>query len=63
VLWRSPALASGIIAPPVTYRVDGRQYVAILAGYGGGVPIWGGQMVKAVANVPRGGELYVFALK
>ncbi len=63
VLWRSPTLASGIIAPPVTYRVGDRQYVAILAGYGGGVPIWGGQMVKAVAHVPRGGELYVFSLK
>ena len=63
VLWRSPTLASGIIAPPVTYRVAGKQYIAILAGYGGGVPIWGGEMVKAVAKIPRGGELYVFSLK
>jgi quinohemoprotein ethanol dehydrogenase len=26
---------TGIIAPPITYRVDGVQYVAVLAGYGG----------------------------
>jgi len=25
----------GIIAPPVTYEVDGEQYVAVMAGYGG----------------------------
>ena len=63
VLWKSPQLSSGIIAPPVTYRVDGTQYVAVLAGYGGGTPIWGGDMVKAVADIPRGGQLYVFSLK
>ena len=62
VLWRSPQLSSGIIAPPSTYIVDGKQYVAILAGWGGGVPIWGGQMVQSVSNIPRGGHLYVFAL-
>ena len=63
VLWKSPQLSSGIIAPPVTYRVDGTQYVAVLAGYGGATPIWGGQMVKSVADIPRGGQLYVFSLK
>ena len=63
VLWKSPKLSSGIIAPPVTYRVDGTQYVAILAGWGGATPIWGGDMVKSVANIPVGGHLYVYSLK
>ena len=63
VLWRSPQLSSGIIAPPSTYVVDGKQYVAILAGWGGGTPIWGGKMVPAVKQIPRGGHLYVFALR
>ena len=63
VLWRSPQLSSGIIAPPVTYLVNGKQYVAILAGWGGGTPIWGGDMVKSVSDIPRGGHLYVFALR
>jgi quinohemoprotein ethanol dehydrogenase len=33
-LWAVPTLV-GIIAPPVTYEVDGEQYVAVMAGYGG----------------------------
>jgi quinohemoprotein ethanol dehydrogenase len=33
-LWAVPTLI-GIIAPPVTYEVDGEQYVAVMAGYGG----------------------------
>ena len=28
---------NGIIAPPVTYRVDGEQYVAVMVGYGGAI--------------------------
>lgn len=33
-LWSTPA-QTGIIAPPVTYEVDGEQYVAVVAGWGG----------------------------
>ena len=44
------------------YEIDGKEYVAILAGYGGANPIWGGPMAKAADKVPRGGTLYVFAL-
>ncbi len=35
VAW-SANVKTGIIAPPVTYAVDGEQYVAVLAGWGGG---------------------------
>ncbi|HGL5238374.1 TPA: methanol/ethanol family PQQ-dependent dehydrogenase [Burkholderia multivorans] len=62
VLWESPKLASGIIAQPSVFEVDGKEYVAVLAGYGGANPIWGGPMAKAADDVPRGGTLYVFAL-
>ncbi|MGE0553638.1 MAG: PQQ-dependent dehydrogenase, methanol/ethanol family [Gemmatimonadales bacterium] len=34
-LW-SRDLGLGISAPPITYRLGGRQYVALLVGYGGG---------------------------
>jgi quinohemoprotein ethanol dehydrogenase len=34
-LW-SRDLGLGISAPPITYRLNGRQYVALLVGYGGG---------------------------
>ncbi|HLT01695.1 MAG TPA: PQQ-dependent dehydrogenase, methanol/ethanol family, partial [Geminicoccaceae bacterium] len=37
-LW-SFAAGTGIIAPPVTYTVNGEQYVAVLAGYGGVWPL------------------------
>ncbi len=62
VLWKSPQLASGIIAQPSVFEADGKEYVAVLAGYGGANPIWGGPMAKVADRVPRGGALYVFAL-
>ncbi|GAB5412900.1 MAG: quinoprotein ethanol dehydrogenase [Congregibacter sp.] len=34
-LW-STQTRTGIIAPPVSYAIDGEQYVAVLAGFGGG---------------------------
>ncbi|MEP2236638.1 MAG: PQQ-dependent dehydrogenase, methanol/ethanol family [Alteripontixanthobacter sp.] len=33
-LWSFPA-QTGVVAPPITYEVDGEQYVAVLAGWGG----------------------------
>jgi alcohol dehydrogenase (cytochrome c) len=64
VLWTSPELTSGIIGVPTTYVVDGKQYVAVWAGWGGAGPIWGGQMANDpdVKSIPKGGHLYVFAL-
>jgi PAS domain-containing protein len=62
VLWQSPKLASGIIAQPSVFEANGQEYVAVLAGYGGANPIWGGPMAKIADKVPRGGTLYVFAL-
>ncbi len=61
VLWKY-ATSSGMIGPPVSYRVAGKQYVAVLAGWGGGVALFGGPAADAAKSIPRGGELYVFAL-
>ena len=33
-------VGSGVIASPVTYRVDGKQYISIAVGWGGVVGIW-----------------------
>ena len=33
-LWSAPA-QTGIIAPPISYEVDGEQYVTVVAGWGG----------------------------
>ena len=64
VLWKSPQMTSGSIGVPSTWKVDGKQYVGIYAGWGGATPIWGGDMAKDpdVAKIPVGGHLYVFAL-
>ena len=34
-LWHFDA-GLGISAPPITYKIDGKQYIAVLVGYGGG---------------------------
>jgi quinohemoprotein ethanol dehydrogenase len=51
----------GIIAPPMTWSKDGRQYVSILVGYGGSAAIWGDTMeVGWKYRSPR--RLLTFAL-
>ena len=42
-LWHYNA-GLGIVAPPMTYAVNGHQYVSILVGYGGSSAIWGDVM-------------------
>jgi quinohemoprotein ethanol dehydrogenase len=49
-------IGSGIIATPVTYRIDGVQYVSIMAGWGGAGATMGG----ISTNAP--GRLLTFAL-
>ena len=55
---------SGIVGVPTTYTVDGQQYVAIISGFGGAIPIWTGEInEKYTKDVPQGGVVWVFALK
>jgi len=42
ILWSFDA-GLGISAPPITYKLDGRQYISILVGFGGGYSSLGGQ--------------------
>lgn len=37
-LWRYD-VQTGVVGGPVTYRVGGEQYIAVMAGYGGAVPL------------------------
>ena len=37
-------VGTGVIASPVTYEIDGVQYVSIMAGWGGAFPLTGGQI-------------------
>jgi quinohemoprotein ethanol dehydrogenase len=45
-LWQH-SLGLGISAPPITYAVNGRQYVAILVGYGSGMAGLGGPLAAS----------------
>ena len=55
-IWSFP-LKTGIIASPVTYEVDGVQYVSILVGWGGVFGIW-----SKFTDRINPGTLYTFAL-
>ncbi|MBK7948516.1 MAG: PQQ-dependent dehydrogenase, methanol/ethanol family [Deltaproteobacteria bacterium] len=59
-LWEYDA-GTGIIAAPISYAIDGEQYVAIAAGWGGGFALNGGD-AAAAAGVRGGGRLLVFKL-
>src|SRR5262252_7010719 len=54
-LWSAPA-ESGVIAGPISYSTNGEQYVAILVGWGGVLPLAAGEIGlqrPRMANVPR----------
>jgi quinohemoprotein ethanol dehydrogenase len=52
---------TGIVAAPMTYSIDGEQYVAIMAGWGGVMPLLAGELVKE-AEKTRTNRLLVFKL-
>lgn len=60
-LWRFQT-GSGVVSQPIVYEVDGVQYLALASGYGGAVPLWGGDMADMTENVSQGGSFWVFAL-
>ena len=47
-LWSSPA-QTGVMAGPVSYAVDGEQYIAVMAGWGGSFAMSGGARAAAVS--------------
>jgi alcohol dehydrogenase (cytochrome c) len=53
---------TGIVAPPVTWEEGGEQYIAVVAGWGGAVPLWGGDVAKRVNYLEQGGSVWVFKL-
>lgn len=60
-LW-SFQTGSGIVGQPVTWEQDGEQYVAVASGWGGAVPLWGGEVAKKVNYLNQGGTMWVFKL-
>jgi alcohol dehydrogenase (cytochrome c) len=52
----------GLNAPPVTFSVDGKQYIAILVGLGGAWDKWFIDSTPELKKMQPGSMLYVFAL-
>ena len=62
VLWET-RLATSVQGFPITFEVDGRQYVAVGTGLGGGSPRGVPSLITPEIQPPsRGHALYVFAL-
>jgi len=55
-------VGSGIVSSPITWTQNGEQYVAVVSGWGGAVPLWGGEVAKLVKNINQGGTVHVFKL-
>lgn len=58
-LWSFKA-PSGIVAAPVSYMVDGEQYIAVMSGYGGAYALFSGFVDPE--SRPNQGRLLVFKL-
>ena len=53
---------SGVVGTPVTWMMDGEQYVSVASGWGGAVPLWGGEVAKVVKDFNQGGMVWTFKL-
>ena len=61
-LWKFNT-GSGISAAPITYTVDGKQYVAVVSGRTFTIPAFLGPLGEKMVNAsPEGGTLFVFEL-
>jgi alcohol dehydrogenase (cytochrome c) len=52
----------GVSAPPMTFSVDGKQYVAVLVGMGGAWDKWFIESTPELKKIAPSSTLYVFAL-
>jgi alcohol dehydrogenase (cytochrome c) len=55
-------LGTGVGAGPIAYSVDGKQYIAVVAGRTASIPAFLGDIGKQMTDAtPEGGTLYVFS--
>ena len=59
VVWQFQT-GSGVVAPPITWTQDGEQYISVVSGWGGAVPLWGGEVAKKVNFLEQGGSVWTF---
>ena len=66
ILWEYPTI-SGVNGVPVSFQVDGQQYIAVQSGWGVDAARMQGRLnllfPGKYPDVPAGGAVYVFAVK
>jgi len=66
ILWEHPT-ASGVNGVPVSFKVDGKQYIAVQSGWGVDAARMQGRLnllfPGKYPEVPQGGSIWVFAVK
>jgi PQQ-dependent dehydrogenase (methanol/ethanol family) len=60
-LW-SFATGQGIVAPPVSYSINGEQYVAVAVGWGGIFPLLAGEIAHKGSRTGGNGRMIAFKL-
>lgn len=45
LLWQTPT-QTGVVAPPISYSIDGEQYISVSAGWGGVFPLMTGELTR-----------------
>lgn len=62
-VWEFP-VQTGVVAPPITYSIDGEQYIALMAGWGGAgaIALPFSSPVDQSGRLPISGRLLVFKL-
>jgi alcohol dehydrogenase (cytochrome c) len=60
-LWKFQT-GSGIVGSPITWEQDGEQYVSVVSGWGGAVPLWGGEVAKRIKDLNQGGSVWTFKI-
>ena len=62
ILWEFNT-GSGISAAPMTYVIDGKQYVAVVSGRSQSIPAFFGEVGQKIVDASaEGGTLFVFAV-
>ncbi|MFC3691575.1 PQQ-dependent methanol/ethanol family dehydrogenase [Chenggangzhangella methanolivorans] len=60
-LWKFN-VGTGVVSSPITWEQDGEQWIGFAAGWGGAVPLWGGDVAKTTAGINQGGSFWAFKL-
>jgi alcohol dehydrogenase (cytochrome c)/quinohemoprotein ethanol dehydrogenase len=60
-LWSAPT-QTGVIAPPVTFSVNGEQYIALVAGWGGAAPLIMGPEINPDSTMRNISRVLAFKL-